>query len=188
MKKLSQDEMLNFVDGTLDEQRAREVDEYSKTDSDDARLLLEMREAVGLLREWDEAEPVHASADFWPKLREKIPASPRRSWWSRVTSVGAIAPRRSVWQLSIKAAVAAAVIALAATFFAPKNAQQNLVAAPLSPAAQQFIDQSVARHRTYTAVQPPAIGVARRRGRRDLAHVHRRQPSHVGQRLVDHRG
>lgn len=164
MKKLSQDEMLNFVDGTLDEQRAREVDEYSKTDSDDARLLLEMREAVGLLREWDEAEPVHASENFWPKLREKLPASPRRSWWSRFTSVGAIAPRRSVWQLSIKAAVAAAVIALAATFFAPKNAQQPVTAA-ISPAAQQFIDQSVARHRTYTAVQPPAIGVAPADGR-----------------------
>jgi len=166
MKKLSQEEMLRFVDGTLDEQRALEVDEFSKIEDEDARLLLEMREAVGLLREWDEAEPVHASADFWPKLRDQLPASPPRNWWSRITA-GAeqIAPRRSVWQLSMKAAVAAVVIALAATFFAPKNAQQNLTAAPLSPAAQQFIDQSVVRHRTYTAVQPPAIGVVPADGR-----------------------
>ena len=162
MMKLSQDDMMRFVDGTLDESRAREVDEYIEysKDDEDARLLFEMREAVAVLREWDESEPVRASEKFWPSLRDQLPAAPpRRSWLKRTfagVSVGNGA-RRPALQLSGIAAAIAVAVALGISFFAPKNAQQSLQANEISPTAQQFIHQSLARHNTYVAVQPPAM-------------------------------
>ena len=168
MMKLSQDDMMRFVDGTLDESRVREVNEYSKSENEDARLLFEMREAVAVLREWDESEPVCTSENFWPNLRDQLPAAPlRRSWWKRTfagASSAGIGSRRP-WQLSGIAAAIAVVVALGLSFFAPKNAQQSLQANEISPAAQQFIQQSLARHNTYVAVQPPAISVAPADGR-----------------------
>lgn len=163
MKKLSTDDMMRFVDGTLEPARQSEVDLYLQHNPEDAELLADMKMALGALHEWHEAEPVKVSEDFWPKLRDKLPERAGNGWLRNIShSLGEMLwPRRSPFQLSARAAAAAVLVALLISFFSPKGAT-NRVEAALSSADRQFIQQSLVQHRAYAAVQPmtgPAISL-----------------------------
>src|SRR4028118_2171409 len=113
-----------------------------------------MKLALTELHAWDEAEPVRVSDNFWPELRDKLPeAPPQRSWVrSTASQLGSwLWPSSSPLRLSARVAAVVVFIALAASFFAPKNATTPLQA--LTPADQAFIQQSMARHDAYATAQ-----------------------------------
>lgn len=155
MKMISEDDMLAFVDGTLDADRAREVEEFLAGSEDDAILAQDMKMALGALRDWDQAELVQVSANFWPELREKLPAQPGRrgvrgllAQWGLVSPLGQ--PSRAV-TFSARAAVIAAGVALLALFLSPQKTINQAQA--LSAEDKAFIQQSVKRHEAYLTVQ-----------------------------------
>jgi len=153
MKKLTTDDMMAYVDGTLDPARLTEVEKYLESNAEDAALLADMKMALTELHAWDEAEPVRVSENFWPELRDKLPEAPKRNWLRGTASqFGAwLWPSNSPLRLSARVAAVVVFIALAASFFAPKNATTPLQA--LTPADQAFIQQSMARHEAYVTSQ-----------------------------------
>ena len=166
MKKISEDDMLAFVDGTLDADRAREVEEFLAHNEDEAPLAHDMKMALDALHDWDAAEPVAVSAAFWPELRDKLPAQPGRrgvrgllAQWGLVSPLGQ--PSRAV-TFSARAAVVAAGVALLALFFAPQKATQRLEAEPFTAADKAFIQQSLKRHEAYEINFRPCEAIASR--------------------------
>jgi anti-sigma factor RsiW len=155
MNKLHTDDMMAYVDGTLDESRLAQVEEYLKTHAEDAALLADMKMALTELHAWDEAEPVRVSENFWPALRDKLPEAPKRNWLRGTTAqLGVwLWPSHSPLRLSARVAVIAAFIALAASFFAPKDATVSVQAGALTAQDQAFIQQSMARHDAYVTSQ-----------------------------------
>jgi len=154
--KITQDDMMNWVDGTLDAGRHQQVDEYLALHAEDAELLADMKEALNALHDWNAAEPVAVSDNFWPRLREQLPeragGAGMRGGVSRLTQW--LWPQRSAWRVSGAAAAIALIAIVAASIFAPKNATHPAEAAPLSASEQQFIRQSLVQHRAYAAVEP----------------------------------
>ncbi|HEX8235174.1 MAG TPA: hypothetical protein VF600_04400 [Abditibacteriaceae bacterium] len=156
MKKLHTDDMMAYVDGTLDPTRLAQVEAYLEHNAEDAAMLAEMKMALGALHEWDEAEPVRVSENFWPELRDKLPAAPPQRSWLRGTAsqLGSwLWPSKSPLRLSARVAAVAVFVALLASFFAPKNATRPTIARDLTPADQAFIQQSMARHDAYVTSQ-----------------------------------
>ncbi|MDQ3814504.1 MAG: zf-HC2 domain-containing protein [Armatimonadota bacterium] len=151
MKKLSNNDLMDYLDGTLDAARQAEVEEHLKAHAEDAELVAEMKMAMVALKEWDEAEPVRVSEDFWPRLRDKLPERPRRSWLrGTLAQVGEwLRPAPARWGLSITAAVIAMLIALSSFWFAPEKATPQL-----SAEEKMFIQQSLNRHKAYVKSQP----------------------------------
>lgn len=152
--KITQDDMMSWVDGTLDGARRVEVDAYLQAHDEDAQLLADMKDAMSALHDWNAAEPVAVSDNFWPQLREKLPAKAGSGWnISRLAQT--LFPARG-WRLRAGAAAAMVFVALGALFFAPKNSTHRVEAQPttLSASEKQFIRQSLVQHRTYVAVQP----------------------------------
>lgn len=154
--KITQDDMMNWVDGTLDVSRRQEVDAYLAQHREEAELLADMKDALNALHDWNAAEPVAVSDNFWPRLREQLPERAGgqgvRGGVSRLTQW--LWPQRSAWRVSMGAAFVALITIMAATIFAPKNATHRVEATPLSVSEQQFIRQSLVQHRAYAAVEP----------------------------------
>ncbi|HVF09528.1 MAG TPA: hypothetical protein VNA16_01925 [Abditibacteriaceae bacterium] len=156
MKKINDSEMMDYVDGTLDAARVVAVEEYLQSNAEDAQLVADMKLAMASLREWDEAEPVHVAPDFWPRLRDKLPDKPQRSWLRRTAAHFSswAAPLHSPWRASVPVAVIVVFIAMAAFLLGPKDSTRSSVATPLSPAEKTFIQQSLDRHAVYDSAQP----------------------------------
>ena len=154
--KITQDDMMNWVDGTLDVARRQEVEEYLAQHREDAELLADMKEALSSLHEWNAAEPVAVSDNFWPRLREQLPERAGgqgvRGGASRLAQW--LWPQKTAWRISGVAAAIALLVVVAASFFTPKDATQRVEAASLSASEKQFIQQSLVQHRTYAAVEP----------------------------------
>lgn len=154
--KITQDDMMNWVDGTLDVTRRQEVDEYLAQHREDAELLADMKDALNALHDWNAAEPVAVSDNFWPRLREQLPeragGAGVRGGVSRLTQW--LWPQRSAWRISGAVAAITLLVIVAASIFAPKNATPRVEAKALSASEQQFIRQSVVQHRAYAAVEP----------------------------------
>lgn len=156
MKKLTNDELMDYMDGTLDAARLTLVEEHLKASPDDAQLVAEMKLAMSALHEWDAAEPVRVSENFWPKLRDRLPEKPRRGWWRGASAqMGEwLWPGYSPLRISARVAVLAMIMAVAAWFFAPPGVQRPIVAEELTAADKMFIQQSLDRHGAYVEVQP----------------------------------
>lgn len=157
MKKLSNEDLMNYVDGTLDVARLAQIEEHLEASPEDAKLAADMKMALQALHEWDAAEPVQVSDDFWPALRDRLPEKPQRSWLRGTSAqVGEwLWPSHSPLRLSARIAVIAAFAAMAASFFLPQEARKEAVATPpLTSADKMFIQQSLDRHDAYVAVQP----------------------------------
>jgi anti-sigma factor RsiW len=156
MKKLSNEDLMDYVDGTLDAARLTLVEQHLKASPEEAQLVADMKLAMSALHEWDAVEPVRVSEDFWPKLRDRLPEKPQRSWWrSASAQMGQwLWPAHSPLRLSARAAVVAMVIAIAAWFFAPQPAQRQVEAITLTADDRAFIQQSLGRHKAYDMVQP----------------------------------
>ncbi len=156
MKKVTKDELMDWMDGTLSATRRAEVDAHLSANAEDAQLVADMKEALGMLHEWNAAESVTVSDNFWPQLRDKLPEKPGSGWHGQVSRLGNwLMPRRE-WKVRAGVAVFAVCAALATLFFAPKNATHTVQAQTytLSADEQQFVRQSLMQHRTYAAVQP----------------------------------
>jgi hypothetical protein len=151
MKKLKDTELIDLLDGK------RESGVLHESDAAD---LEDMKLAMEALQAWNEVEPVQVSENFWPKLREQLPARPPRSPLRRVAStLGTwLWPSHSPLAASMRVAVVAAILALASFWFAPQNATQPAVA--LSPEATAFIQRSLQKHDNYVATQPVDGGLA----------------------------
>jgi anti-sigma factor RsiW len=152
MKRLDANEMMDYVDGTLDDARRAEVEKHLQQCAEDRELISTMRVAVQALHELDEREPVRASDDFWMKVRAGLPAqAPRRSW---TTQIGAwLWPQTSRAAQSLRVAVIAGIVALMGLWFAPQQST-NVVNASLPPEAQAFVQMATDRHNALVADQP----------------------------------
>ncbi len=152
--KITQDDMLGWVDGTLSAARRAQMQEHLRGNDEDAQLLADMKDAMSALHDWNAHDTIAANDNFWPHLREKLPERAGRGWnFSRLAS--RFFPARA-WRLRAVVAVAMLFVALGALFLAPKNATQRLEAqeSALSVSEQQFIRRSLVQHCTYAAVQP----------------------------------
>lgn len=154
MMKVSTEDLMDYMDGTLDGARLAAVEEHLRTHAEDAEMIASMKMAQEALGSWDEEEPVEVSPDFWVKVREQLPEQPQRSWFrGSLKQVGAwLWPTHSPARLSLRVGVAAAVLALGAYFFAPEQTRQTAEALP--PEATAFIEQSLDRHSAYLSTQP----------------------------------
>lgn len=144
MKHLNETELMDLLDGK------KTIETLSETDQerlDDAKL------AVMALQAWEEAEPIQASENFWPKLRDQLPERPPRSAWHRVTaSLGAwLWPAHSPLATSMRVAIVVAAVALASFWFAPQQAISPVVA-DFTAEESAFIERSLERHDKYTIV------------------------------------
>src|SRR5687768_5045557 len=79
MKRLNNNEIMDYIDGTLSPERRAAVEAHLLENEEDAQLVADLKMATAELREWDASEPVHVGEDFWPKLRDKLPERPNRS-------------------------------------------------------------------------------------------------------------
>ena len=153
--KLDPNEMMDYLDGTLDKARHTQIEAHLAADAEDRELISIMRVSMQALHELDEREPVRASDDLWIKVRNGLPAKPpRRSIWTQIS--GALWPKNGLSQsrggFSMRVAALAIIIALFGVWFAPKQSQQIAVALP--PDAEMFIKMATQRHNAYVSSQP----------------------------------
>lgn len=135
----------------LDEDKSLEnLSEEELMQVDDAKL------AMMALQAWEEAEPIQAKEDFWPRLREKLPAQPPRSAWKRAVGVlGAwVWPSHSPALASLRVAAIVTILALASFWFAPQRANQTAVADKYTPEETAFIQRSLKQHDNYVTTGP----------------------------------
>jgi anti-sigma factor RsiW len=146
MKRLSNEELMDYLDGALSESQRAGVEAHLATCADDAQLLADLRMAQSALREWDAHEAVLEASqpsrgDFWVKVREQLPLEEKR-----VASPGLLSkmaawffPTQSPMQMSLRGgaiAVAVAIIAMLATWFGPQQTQYRVTAQKPTPARQ----------------------------------------------------
>lgn len=160
--KMTNEVLMDYVDGTLDAARLAQVEAHLRQNAEDAQMVSDMKMALGALHDWNESEPVHASANFWPALRDKLPAQPGRGGLGAMTSRAGewLWPRRAPLRFSAGIAALAVFIALAASFLSPQQAVHTVSAKDLTPADMMFIRQSVARHDAYVTSQSLGGGMS----------------------------
>jgi len=132
MKRLSDLEMMDYLDGTLSPERVSAVEAHLASHAEDAELLADLKMARATLHELEASEPVRASDDFWLKVREQLPAE-RKSSKSILAQLGSwLWPSNSPMGMSLRVAVMAALLAMFATWFGPGQTQQPIVAGPVA--------------------------------------------------------
>lgn len=153
MNCLSNEQIMDYIDGTLAPSDFVRVEEHLKSHAEDAQMVAELRFAMGAAQQWHESEPLQVSANFWPQLRDNLGPAPQRSAWSKLKNqvAGAFGPSRAT-RLSLGAAFAVIAIAASALLFSPQNATNQAIA--LSDADETFIRQSVQKHEAYVQSQP----------------------------------
>ncbi len=156
MNRLSNEQIMDYLDGTLDTAQKSQVETHLAGHTEDAQLVAELRFALSAAKEWHASEPMQVSENFWPTLRDNLGPAPKRSAWSQLKNqiAGAFGPSRAT-KLSFGAAFAVIAIAGSALLFSPKNATHQAAATnKLSAADQAFIKQSVQKHELYVQNQP----------------------------------
>lgn len=152
MKRLNNDEIMDFLDGTLAPQRRAAIEQHLAQHEDDRLLVDEMRAALTAMHDLEEQDPIRASENFWPKLRDKLPErAPRRLWTTQLAKL--FFPQNSRSMLPVRAAAIVAVIALGALWFGPQQSTSP-ASAGLPPDAKAFIQTATERHDAYVASQP----------------------------------
>lgn len=153
-KKLSEVEIMDYLDGTLDATRREEVAAYLHDHEDEAMEVADMKLAMSALKDFDESDPIRVSDDFWPKLRDKLPEQPKRSWVRSVTVQASawLMPNRSPLRLSIGAAMVAMFLAMAVFLSGPQQTVHHSEALTTEEAA--FVKKAVERHSNFVESQP----------------------------------
>jgi len=132
MKRLSDLEMMDYLDGTLAPERLAAVQAHLASNAEDAQLLADLQMAQSTLYEMVEAEPIRASDDFWQKVRVELP-QPRKSAPSKslLAQIGGwLWPAQSPMGMSLRVAVLAAFLAMMATWLGPGQVQLQSMADP----------------------------------------------------------
>jgi len=164
MTRLSNEQIMDFLDGVLSPDEIARVESHLEHSPDDRALVDEMRFATQSLRDFDSLEygnePLRASENFWPQLREKLGPPPKRGFfrglWKSFNSAGASKP---AVRYSFGAAFAALVLALGFFMAAPRNSTQS-ANAEMTQSDKQFIAQSLKQHETYVQSAPIAGDVS----------------------------
>ena len=159
MTRLSNEQIMDFLDGTLSPEEMARIESHLDSNTEDRELVEELRFATQSLHEFNVAEygaePMRVSDNFWPELRGKLGPAPKRGFFrSLVKSLNGAGAAKPAMRYSFGAAFAALVIAMGMLMFAPKNQQQQAVA--LTPADQTFIQQSLKQHESYVQTAPIA--------------------------------
>ncbi len=154
MKRLSNEQIMDYLDGTLSAAERARVEAHLQGNAEDAQTVRELQFALSATQAWHAADEMRVSENFWPQLRDNLGPCPKRSWWSSLVGParGGLATKPAA-RWSFGAAMAAIVIALGAMFFAPQNAQTPALAGNISAADKAFITQSVQKHEAYVTSQ-----------------------------------
>jgi anti-sigma factor RsiW len=148
--KLSEIELLDYIDGSLDVAHHREVEEFLRTHQEEAEMVADIQMALMAVRDLEETEPVRAGENFWPRLRDKLPERRSRGWLHSL-----LAPVRSQpLRISMGAAIAAIFIGMAVFLFSPQGSIPTPVADQIPADARQFVTRSLQRHQNYGKAQP----------------------------------
>ena len=145
MKRLSDTEMMDYLDGALSPEKAAAVEAHLASSAEDAQLLADLRMAQATLHEMAEAEPIRASDDFWLKVREQLPERATQPATERsaaptkglMAQIGAwLWPSQSPMGMSLRVgAVVAAILAMLMTMFGPGQIRQPTIATAPTPKA-----------------------------------------------------
>lgn len=127
-----------------------EQDDSSLGAVDDARLAMQVLHTLA------SEETVAVSADFWPRLREKLPESPPRNPLSRLFAEVAswTQPSSAKWAISVPVALLIAFLAAVSLWMGPQRTVTPSSAVTASEKA--FISRSMQRHQDYVNT-PPSI-------------------------------
>ena len=166
MKRLSNEQIMDYLDGTLSAAERTRVEAHLDANAEDAATVRELQFAMNAAHAWHAGDEMRVSEKFWPALRDNLGPAPQRSLWSRLVGPargGLVSKPAARW--SFGAALAAIVIALGAMFFAGPNARQTAIATDISAADRAFIQQSVRKHEAYVPSQnAPGDTAARETG------------------------
>jgi len=128
MKRLSDLEMMDYLDGTLSPERVSAVEAHLAAHAEDAELLADLKMARATLHELEAAEPVRAGDDFWLKVRAQLPEE-RKASQGILAQLGSwLWPSNSPMGMSLRVAVMAALLAMLATWFGPGQTQYPTMA------------------------------------------------------------
>lgn len=164
MTRLSNEQIMDFLDGALSPEEMASIESHLDTNADDRALVEELRFATQSLHDFNAmeygTEPLRVSDNFWPELRGKLGPAPKRGFFRQLAkSFNGVGAAKPAVRYSFGAAFAALVLALGALMFAPKNAQTPVVA-DITKADQAFIQQSLKQHETYVQTAPVAGDVS----------------------------
>ena len=165
MKRLNNNDIMDYLDGALSSQRQSEIEAHLQSNAEDAELVNDLKMAQMALVEWDKSEPVRASADFWIKVREQLPAQPQRSpirgWLSQLGA--ALWPSYSPVKMTLRVAAVAALLALLSMFLTPDQSKHLSVADDPAPTQQltekqrnEILNREPVKRPT-TTVRPGAV-------------------------------
>lgn len=155
--KIREEELLDYMDGTLDDARRAAVEAHLAQDAELAALFAAMPHAMDALRDWNVGADGNASTrDLWPQIREQLPAragSPLGRMLPRASWANSLFTAKSPWRVSARVAAIAVFVALGALLLSPRQTLNEVKADRLTPAEQVFIQQSAQRHAAYETVR-----------------------------------
>lgn len=161
MMKLTEEMMVDYVDGTLSPVEQSKVETYLAAHPEEAELVEMIRFAMAETKNWNEAEPLRASENFWPSLREKLGPPPQRSAWRKlVNQVNGLFSTSPAGRVSVGVAVDAVIVFMGMSMFGPQTSTQTAQAS-LNAADKAFIHLSKERHEAYMRSAPLVPGDAR---------------------------
>ena len=152
MKRLSNEQIMDYLDGTLSAAERTQIESHLASHAEDAATVSELQFAMNAVQEFHANDEMRVSENFWPNLRDNLGPCPKRSWWSSLLKGAAPqAAPRAKWGLGAAFAAIALALAMGAMMMAPQNATTPAVA--ITRADEAFIQQSVQKHEAYVTSQ-----------------------------------
>ena len=150
MKRLSNEQIMDYLDGTLSAAERAQIEAHLGAHAEDAATVRELQFAMSATQAWHAEEEMRVSENFWPNLRDNLGPAPKRSWWSSLFKGARPTVTAPAARWSMGAALAAIVLALGMMMFAgPGQRTPVLAKNDISAADKMFIQQSVKKHEAY---------------------------------------
>lgn len=155
MKRLSNEQIMDYLDGTLGASERAHIESHLASHAEDAATVRELQFAMSAAQSWHAEDEMRVSENFWPNLRDNLGPCPKRSWWSNLLKGAAPAPvaPKAKWGLGAAFAAVALAIAMGAMMLAPQSATTPAVATKITTADEAFIKQSAQKHEAYVTSQ-----------------------------------
>lgn len=159
MKRLSNEQIMDYLDGTLSVAERANVEAHLRDNAEDAATVRELQFAIGATKEWHATDELRVSENFWPNLRDNLGPAPKRSWWSSLLKSASPAPitvsaPKAKWGMGAAFAAIALALAMGAMLFSPQSATNPAIATTdITSADKAFIQQSVQKHEAYVTSQ-----------------------------------
>ena len=154
MKRLSNEQIMDYLDGTLSAAERTRIETHLADNAEDAQTVRELQFAMSAAQSWHADDELRVSDNFWPHLRDNLGPCPKRSWWSSLLK-GAVpqAAPKAKWGLGAAFAAIALALAMGAMMLAPQSATTPVVANDMTSADLAFVQQSVQKHEAYVTSQ-----------------------------------